>query len=235
MASTTESVLVSVVVPVLNEAGGIRDALSGLQHLRKQGRGEVLVVDGGSTDTTPVLAEPLADRVLKSERGRARQMNAGAREARGHWLVFLHADTLLPGFDDAPALAARLASTSSGWGFFDIALSGRAPVFRLIETAINVRSRSTGIGTGDQVLFVERHRFEALGGFPPIPLMEDVALSKRLRHRVGRPGRPGTRVIVSSRRWESRGVVRTVLQMWWLRWLYFLGVSPHRLHRRYYS
>ncbi len=222
----------SIIVPVLNEAETIVACVTALQSLRESGA-EVLVVDGGSDDGTAERAAPLADRLLTGERGRARQMNLGAGRARGTWLLFLHADTRLVFDVDARTLVDRL-HCPSGWGFFDLKLSGASPVFRLLEASINVRSRLSSVGTGDQALFVERQRFRALGGFPEIPLMEDVAFSKRMRRAAGRPGRPGLAVVSSSRRWERGGVARTVLLMWWLRWLYFIGVSPTRLHRRYY-
>lgn len=231
-AGTAVTLPLSIIVPVLNEAATIADCLAALQPLRESGA-EVLVVDGGSDDGTAERAAPLADRVLIGERGRARQMNLGAARARGTWLLFLHADTRLEFGGDTHTLAECL-QCPAGWGFFDLRLSGATPIFRLIAGAINVRSRVSGVGTGDQALFVERERFRALGGFPEIPLMEDVAFSKRMRRAAGRPGRTGLAVVSSSRRWERGGVARTVLLMWWLRWLYFIGVSPTHLHRRYY-
>jgi rSAM/selenodomain-associated transferase 2 len=222
----------SIVMPALNEAAGIAHTLSRLQRLRARGH-EVIVVDGGSTDATPALAAPLADRVLHAPRGRARQMNDGARHARGDVLLFLHADTRLP--DDADAtILDGLARSGRAWGRFDVAIEGNHPLLRVISAAMNLRSRVSAVCTGDQAIFVERARFEAVGGFPPIALMEDIALSKRLR-RGSRPLCLRARAVTSGRRWEERGVWRTMALMWWLRLRYFLGASPERLRRVYES
>ena len=215
----------SVVVPALNEARGIRAALEALAPLRARGH-EVIVVDGGSGDRTAELAEGLCDRVLSAPRGRALQMNAGAREAGGEVLVFLHADTVLP--PDAPA--AILRSTANHlWGRFDVEIEGRHPLLRLIAWSMNLRSRLTGIATGDQAIFVRR---DAFGGFPEIALMEDIAFSRAMK-REGRPACLAGRVTTSGRRWESRGVLRTVLLMWRLRLAYALGADPARLAEKY--
>jgi rSAM/selenodomain-associated transferase 2 len=219
-------------MPVLEEAPGIEAALAALQPMRGRGA-EILVVDGGSRDGTPELAAAGADRVLASAPGRAAQMNAGARQARGAVLLFLHADTALPGDADRRVRWA-LADGRRAWGRFDVRLSGRHPALRVIEAAMNARSRWTGIATGDQALFVARPLFEAVGGFPDIPLMEDVALAARLR-RHGRPACLRARVTTSSRRWERDGIARTVLLMWWLRLAFRLGVPPARLHAWYYG
>jgi rSAM/selenodomain-associated transferase 2 len=212
----------SVVVPVLDEAAGIRAALEALAPLRSRGH-EVILVDGGSSDPTVALAAGLCDRVLSAPRGRAAQMNAGARVATGEVLVFLHADTRLP------ARADQLIPNSSTWGRFDVAIEGRHPLLKVVASAMNLRSRLTGIATGDQAIFVRR---DAFPGFPEIALMEDVALSKLLKRR-GAPACLRQRVVTSGRRWESRGVLRTIFLMWRLRLLYFLGVSPELLARRY--
>ena len=212
----------SVVVPVLNEAGGIRAALEALAPLRARGH-EVIVVDGGSSDGTAELAAGLCDRVVIASRGRASQMNAGARAATGDMLLFLHADTRLP------PRAEELVLNSSIWGRFDVRIEGRSRLLKLVAWAMNLRSRLTGIATGDQAIFVRR---DAFPGFPEIALMEDVALSKLLKRR-GAPACLRARVVTSGRRWESRGVLRTIFLMWSLRLLYFLGASPERLARRY--
>lgn len=219
-----------MVLPVLEEAAGIRPALAALQPLRERGH-EVLVVDGGSRDATVALARPLADAVLQAPPGRALQMNAGAAAARGEVLLFLHADTLLPR-DAAARVLAALAPGGALWGRFDVRLSGAHPAFRVIERAMNLRSRLTGIATGDQALFVRREVFERVGGFPAIALMEDIALSGRLR-RLGRPACLRPPVVTSSRRWERQGIARTVWLMWRLRLGYFLGADPAGLARRY--
>ncbi len=218
----------SIVLPTLNEAAGIRATLAPLQPLRALGH-EVIVVDGGSTDATPALAVPLADRVLTAPSGRARQMNAGAAIARGDALVFLHADTRLP--EGAEALIVE-ALRRRRWGRFDVRIAGRPRLLRVVATLMNLRSRLTGISTGDQAMFVEGAAFAAVGGFPNQPLMEDVELSVRLK-RLGPPACLRERVLTSGRRWETQGPWRTVLLMWRLRFDYWRGVSPARLAERY--
>jgi rSAM/selenodomain-associated transferase 2 len=220
----------SIVMPVLNEADNIVGALERLQPLRARGL-EVIVVDGGSADGTVQLAAPLADRVLDAPRGRARQMNAGAEHASGDVLLFLHADTRLP--EDADRLIAeRLAGSAPAWGRFDVVIEGRHPMLKVIAAAMNLRSRATGICTGDQGIFVHRALFRRVGGFPAIELMEDIALTRLLRRRAP-PACLAQRVITSGRRWERRGVWRTMALMWWLRLRYFFGASPAHLRRLY--
>jgi rSAM/selenodomain-associated transferase 2 len=222
----------SIIVPVLEEAENLERLLP---HLLERCPGaEVIVVDGGSTDRSAqvVAASPHARR-LASERGRARQMNAGARAARGDVLLFLHADTLLPE-GAAPAIARVLGDPAVVGGRFDVRFANPRRAFRVIAAFMNWRSRLTGIATGDQAIFVRRDAFEALGGYPDIPLMEDVEFSARLRRR-GRIACLRSRVITSARKWEREGVVRTVLLMWALRLLHFLRVDPARLHRWYYG
>ncbi|HEX2077857.1 MAG TPA: TIGR04283 family arsenosugar biosynthesis glycosyltransferase [Longimicrobium sp.] len=221
---------ISVIIPALNEARGILETLRALQPLRARGH-QVVVVDGGSTDGTAELARPLADLVLAAEPGRAAQQNAGAAAAEGDVLLFLHADTLLPPRADDLVIGG-LAASGRGWGRFDVRLDGRHPLLRVVERMMGWRSRATGIATGDQAIFVRRDWFRRAGGFPEIPLMEDVALSGILRH-MGRPLCLRERVLTSSRRWEERGVVRTVLLMWRLRLAYALGADPARLADRY--
>jgi rSAM/selenodomain-associated transferase 2 len=213
------------VVPVLNEAAGIRAALEALAPLRAQGH-EVIVVDGGSRDGSAGLARGLCDRLLDCAPGRALQMNAGAGAASGEILVFLHADTALP--PDAPGAIAQ-AMKNHVWGRFDVEIEGRHPLLKIIAWSMNLRSRLTGIATGDQAIFVRR---DAFAGFPGIPLMEDVAFSKAMKRR-GAPACLRSRVRTSGRRWESRGVLRTVLLMWRLRLAYALGADPARLAEKY--
>jgi rSAM/selenodomain-associated transferase 2 len=221
---------ISVVVPVLDEARGIAASLAGLRRLRAAG-GEVIVVDGGSRDATRALAAPWADQVLEAPRGRASQMNAGARAAHGEVLVFLHADTLLP--VGAPAaISAGLERTRREWGRFDVSIAGAGRLLALVALLMNARSRLTGIATGDQAMFVRRAAFERAGGFPEIPLMEDVALCKALK-RQSPPLCLRERVVTSGRRWEEHGTLRTIVLMWRLRLAYALGADPHRLARRY--
>lgn len=219
----------SIVIPALDEAAGIAAHLERLQPLRRVGA-EVVLVDGGSDDGTVRIGAPLVDVALVSGRGRAVQMNAGARAARGDLLLFLHADTRLP-----PGVAERLSTAvraGAVWGRFDVTIEGRHPFLRIVSSAMNLRSRIGGIATGDQAIFVRRELFEAVGGFPAIPLMEDVALSRSLR-RVARPACLRERVITSGRRWERRGLARTILLMWLLRLAYWLGADPARLARLY--
>jgi rSAM/selenodomain-associated transferase 2 len=226
---TPPTVPLSIVVPVLDEASGIVATLSALAPLRARGC-EVIVVDGGSRDGTPALAAPHADRIEAGPRGRARQMNAGAARAHGAALLFLHADTRLP--EDADRLIAHALDGGATWGRFDVVIAGRAAMLRVVAAMMNLRSRLTGIATGDQAMFVRRDAFERLGGFPDQPLMEDVELSRRLR--VGsRPACLRERVVTSGRRWETRGVWRTILLMWRLRWRYWRGESPESLARAY--
>ncbi|WP_138440470.1 TIGR04283 family arsenosugar biosynthesis glycosyltransferase [Marinobacter alexandrii] len=221
----------SVVVPVWNEAAGIQNTLEALAPLRRAGH-EILVVDAGSDDGTAALARPLCDRVVDADKGRAAQMNAGVAVARGNLLLFLHADTRLPS-DALQRLQAFMAS-GNAWGRFDVRLSGQRPLFRVIAWFMNTRSRLTGICTGDQAMFVRRDVFEALGGFQPLPLMEDVEFSRRLCL-VSRPVCVRSPVITDSRRWEKLGPWRTIFLMWRLRWRYWRGESPESLAQAYNS
>ena len=220
--------MISIIVPVLDEVRGIEAALGALQVLRTAGA-EVIVADGGSSDATRTLAAPLADRVIEAPRGRASQMNAGARASRGAVLLFLHADTLLP--PEALDAIALLDVAGRDWGRFDVAIAGADPLLALVALLMNARSRASGIATGDQAIFVRRAAFEAVG-YPAIPLMEDVALSKALRRRSP-PLCLRERVVTSGRRWERHGTLRTIVLMWRLRLAYALGADPHRLARRY--
>ncbi len=219
----------SIVVPVLNEAATIRSVLQALTPLRMRGA-QVIVTDGASEDDTLALAQPLADQVVQGSRGRSRQLNAGAALAQGSVLLFLHADTILP--DDADALVMAAMEAGATWGRFDVRIDGRSPVLVLVATLMNLRSRLSGIATGDQAIFVRRATFEALGGFPDQPLMEDIELSKRLR-RIAPPACLRARVHTSGRRWETRGVWHTIGLMWYLRWRYWRGESPEQLARAY--
>ena len=220
----------SIVVPCLNEAAGIVGALACLQPLRVRGA-EVIVVDGGSSDNTLALATPLADRVLTAPRGRASQMNASAAVARGGVLLFLHADCGLP-HDADRLILDGLAASGKLWGRFDVILDGTHPLLSLVAFMMNWRSRLTGIATGDQGLFVTHATFTAAGGFPLIPLMEDIAFSKTLKSR-GAPLCLRQHITASARRWEARGVLRTIMLMWRLRLAYFLGADPAALALRY--
>ena len=218
----------SIVMPMLNEAGGIVEALAALAPLRARGV-EIIVSDGGSGDATVALARPLADIVVVAPRGRGRQMNAGAAASCGDVLLFLHADTRLP--PDADALISDgLARTGRTWGRFDVRIAGAHRLFPVVAAAMNLRSRVTGIATGDQAIFISRAAFGP--GFPDIALMEDIAMTRRLK-RIGPPLCIVAPVVTSGRRWEKHGVIKTILLMWWLRLAYFLGANPVRLARSY--
>jgi rSAM/selenodomain-associated transferase 2 len=220
----------SIIVPARNEAAEIAATLDALRPLRAGGH-EVIVVDGGSTDATLALARPLADRTIVSTAGRALQMNAGAASASGDVLLFLHADSQLPtGADDA--IGAAIAS-GRRWGRFDVTIRGRPRMLKLVAWTMNARSRWTGIATGDQGIFVERALFTRIGGYPAMPLMEDVALSKALKRAAGHPACLSARIVTSGRRWERDGPWRTVVRMWRLRLAFALGADPAELARRY--
>lgn len=221
--------LLSIVMPALNEAAGIADILQALQPLRRRGV-ELVLADGGSSDGTAQLAAPLADGVIHAARGRAAQMNAGAAEARGEVLLFLHADTRLPAQADAAVLHAIAGGAC--WGRFDVRIDGRPWMLRVVAALMNRRSRWSGIATGDQAIFVTRAAFVRIGGFPLQPLMEDVELSRRLK-RLGRPVCLRERVVTSGRRWEQRGVWRTIVLMWRLRWRYWRGEPAASLAEAY--
>ena len=218
----------TIVVPVLNEAAIVVAALQALAPLRARGA-EIIVADGGSRDGTAQLAEPFADRVITVPRGRGAPMNAGAALGTGDAFLFLHADTALP--QDADRLIGE-ALARRAWGRFDLRIAGRHPLFTLIARMINWRSRLTGIATGDQAIFVSREAFAAVGGFPDLPLMEDIAISRRLK-RLCRPFCIATPAVTSGRRWEQNGVIRTILLMWRLRLSYYLGVEPALLAELY--
>ena len=225
----SESLLLSVIVPVWREAASVQPFLQALQPLRAAGH-EVIVVDGGSDDGTAELAAPWCDQVLTGGKGRALQMNAGAEAAHGNVLLFLHADTWLP--DAAVDHLEHFFRSRQQWGRFDVRLSGQRAVFRVVAWFMNRRSRLTGIATGDQAMFVRTAVFRALQGFAPIPLMEDVELSKRLCS-LSRPYCISEAVTTDSRRWEQGGAWRTIFLMWRLRWRYWRGESPESLAAAY--
>ena len=215
---------------MLNEQTTIVQTLFALQPMRQHDI-EIIVVDGASDDRSLQLATPLCDLAIVAARGRASQMNAGARVATGTTLLFLHSDTMLP---DAAAelIDAELIRTARSWGRFDVQIDSPTPILRLIAFSMNLRSRLTSIATGDQAIFVQRSAFEQVGGFPNIALMEDIALSKSLK-RLSPPICIRAKVKTSARRWIKNGVLRTILLMWRLRLAYFLGGDPTWLSKTY--
>ena len=219
----------SIVMPALDEAAGIGAALRSLEPLRVRGA-QIIVADGGSSDNTVAVARTTGAQVINAPRGRARQMNAGAQRATGDILLFLHADTRLP--DDADTLVAAALAGPAVWGRFDVCISGRARALRMVAACMNLRSRVSGIATGDQAMFMTRAAFESVGGFPSQPLMEDIEISRRLR-KISRPACLRAKVLTSGRRWETQGVWRTVWLMWRLRYAYWRGVAPERLAELY--
>jgi rSAM/selenodomain-associated transferase 2 len=219
---------ISIVIPVLNEEKSIAETVAALMPLKPH---ELIIVDGGSSDRTYEICNRLDVTVLSSPRGRGLQMNHGARQATGDVLLFLHADTRLPGssIDD---IRAALRNPQCVGGRFDVQLDGVHWMLGVIGAMISMRSRMSRVATGDQGIFVRRGIFAELGGYPDIPLMEDVAFSRALKRR-GAVACLRSRVITSARRWEKQGIWRTILRMWLLKLLYLVGVSPVRLKRYY--
>lgn len=220
----------TIIIPVLNEGAQIDACLTRLQSWRQQGW-KLVVVDGGSHDDTLLRAQTGADEVIQASVGRANQMNAGARAGEGEVWVFLHADTQLPATFAADMAAFMLSDLE--WGRFDVSFTNSRWPFRMISTFMNHRSRLTSVATGDQALFFKRDFFRKLGGFPLIPLMEDVAITKASKLH-SKPFCARARVVTSSRRWEKHGIISTIFLMWGLRFAFFAGVSPERLHNMYY-
>lgn len=224
----------SIVIPMLNEATGIEAALAPLQPLRADSV-EVIVVDGGSTDNSVVLATPLADRVFACKPGRAKQMNHGAHHARAPALLFLHADThFCPGDEERAIASIEYALNTHDWGRFDIRLVGQSRLLPMVSILMNLRSRCTGIATGDQGIFMRRETFLIVGGFPDQPLMEDIELSKRLKN-LAPPAYLSAKVISSGRRWDKLGAWKTIFLMWRLRYRYWRGVSASQLAKEYHN
>ena len=220
----------SIVVPMLNEASVIERTLGALAPMRARGV-QVIAADGGSTDGSAALAAPLADAVIGAAPGRALQMNAGAAASHGAVILFLHADTALPADADL-LISAAMERSGAAWGRFDVTIKGRSPMLPVIAALMNRRSRLTGIATGDQAMFVARAAFFGVKGFPEQPLMEDIALSRRLKT-CSAPVCLAQRVITSGRRWDTHGAWRTIFLMWQLRLRYWLGASADTLAKAY--
>lgn len=220
---------ISIIIPVLNEEINLSRISGHLQSIRQQGH-EIIIVDGGSVDNTLAISYEVTDKVIVSKAGRALQMNSGASVASGDVLLFLHADTLLP--TNAVQIISDSFQRKNYWGRFDVRLSSSKYVYRLIERLMNLRSCLTSIATGDQAIFVEKNLFNRVGSYPEIALMEDVEISRQLK-KISKPVCLKQKVITSSRRWETNGIVATVLLMWKLRLYYFFGVSPEKLSQLY--
>jgi rSAM/selenodomain-associated transferase 2 len=220
----------SIIVPMLNESEQLPELFAHLLPYQQAGC-EIIFVDGGSSDGSAMLSEEAGFIALRTARGRAKQMNAGALKASGDVLLFLHADTRLPP-GATHHIELVLANKELCWGRFDVCITGRPIMLRVVSHLMNLRSRLTGIATGDQAIFVRRTVFEHLRGFPDQPLMEDVELSKRLLT-FSRPACISHCVTTSGRRWEARGVSRTILLMWRLRWAYWRGTDADELARLY--
>ncbi|WP_419812176.1 TIGR04283 family arsenosugar biosynthesis glycosyltransferase [Bacterioplanoides sp.] len=228
--SVSDSIDVSVVVPFYNEQAEMPALLAHLRHWQSRGC-EILLVDGGSQDDSAHIAQQHGFKVIQSDKGRALQMNAGAQQASGKVLVFLHADSRLPTDADQQILQA-IEQQYYRWGRFNLTIDGQAKMFPVISWLINQRSRLTSVATGDQAIFVRRDEFLRLGGYPQQPLMEDVELCLRLKQ-YSRPACLTSRVSTSGRRWQQQGVWRTIFLMWRLRWLYWRGVSATTLAEYY--
>jgi rSAM/selenodomain-associated transferase 2 len=222
--------MLSIVIPTYNEVANIETTIKHIAANAGNDNYEIIIADGGSHDKTVELAQSLGCTVVNSNKGRGNQLNAGAEAAQGQTLLFLHADTLLP--VNFINLIDNALDKGNGWGRFDVTLSGKHFLFRVIEKMMSLRSRLTGIATGDQAIFIDKTLFNTISGFKNIPLMEDIELTRQLK-KLSRPACLPDRVITSSRRWEENGIVKTVLLMWMLRFLYFIGISPFVLQKLY--
>ena len=224
--------MISIIIPTFNEDQTISNTIQHINYSSKTTDFEIIVVDGGSTDNTVSIAEKSNCKIFTTLPGRGTQLNKGASVATGDILLFLHADTFLPRDFDEAIFSALPQQSIIGWGRFDVELSGKQYIFRLIEKLISFRSRITGIATGDQAIFVSNTLFKRVSGYQNIPLMEDVDMSKRL-NRIIKPKCLKNKVVTSSRRWEKKGIIRTIFLMWMLRFLYFIGVNPITLKKLY--
>lgn len=217
-------------MPILNEAAGLPAILAQLLDYQKHNC-EVLLVDGGSLDDSVAIGRSAGFPVLISTRGRAAQMNTGAQAAKGEFLLFLHADTVLPPSADQIVFKA-FEQDDRHWGRFNVRIIGSSPMLKVVAWMMNQRSAWSGIATGDQAIFVRRNVFQSVGGFPEQALMEDIEFSKRIKSK-SRPICLYQKVSTSGRRWETEGVWRTIILMWRLRLAYFLGADPEKLAERY--
>lgn len=244
---TAVPIKLSIVVPVLNEADNLPRLIGHLAYLNPAPY-EVILVDGGSTDSSVAIAKKLIKdlidssqssinwqagdwQIIESAAGRARQMNAGAELATGDVLLFLHADTQLP---NHAITDITLAVRRAEWGRFDVRLDNPAWMLKVVSQMMNWRSRLSGIATGDQAIFIKKPLFEQLGGYPQQALMEDIELCKRLKA-IGKPSCLQSKVITSARRWQQYGTWRTIGLMWRLRFDYWRGVSADNIKQRYYK
>lgn len=216
---------ISVVIPTLDEEAAIGAAIASVAGEAD----EVIVADGGSADATRARAAAAGARVLDAPRGRGAQLQQGAREARGEWLVFLHADTRL---EAGWSRCLRDQPAATPGGAFRLAIDSPRLALRVIEAGTRLRCRVLRLPYGDQALFARREAYERIGGFRPLPLMEDVDFVRRLS-RLGRLALPAHRAVTSARRWERRGVLASTLRNWRVLLLYALGRSPERLQRDY--
>lgn len=219
----------SVIVPILNEADHVLTLIDQLHTVQSHGA-EVIVVDGGSTDGTYNMVKAHGVPCVKTSPGRAHQMNAGARCARGEWLLFLHSDTQLP--DDVFSELQKITSRGARWGWFDVRIAGTSFMLPLIGVMMSIRTRLTSIATGDQAIFVAAEDFSRVGGFVSQPLMEDIELCRQLRRR-SRPGIVRRRATTSGRRWDTHGQFRTIALMWRLRFDYLRGIPAAKLAELY--
>ena len=226
----TNSPVLSIIVPVLNEARTITNVLTALKPFRQRGV-EVIVVDGGSDDDTAQLAQPLADRVMRGPRGRAAQMNEGAKVASGFIFLFLPSDTTLSADADTQVMYGRARDTSV-WGRFDMRLIGHHALLPIAARIVNWRSRMSGIASSEQAIFVQRETFFRIGGFADIPAMDDVEISKRLKA-ISPPICVASRVTVPAKRFDREGFWTTLRMMWLMRFRYRMGMKPAEILKRY--
>ncbi|WP_269764225.1 TIGR04283 family arsenosugar biosynthesis glycosyltransferase [Ghiorsea bivora] len=217
-------------IPVYNEEETLPHALREIQKLNLEATDQLIFIDGGSNDHTKQLIQDAGFHCLVSQAGRAKQMNMGAQNTKSDIILFLHIDTSI----SSSNISNIKKTYNQGYlsGRFNIRLSSSGLSYQIISFFMNARSCLSKISTGDQAMFVRRDVFETVGGFPDLPLMEDIALSKKLRP-LGHIACLKDTLVTSSRRWEKYGVINTVLLMWKLRFLYWIGISPEKLAKMY--